>query len=58
MTTDSIIFSNPAVREVPIPIEDIVNGTIFLAQLLSAGQVKRKPLAFFILLFLSNVRSL
>ncbi|XP_046448873.1 choline transporter-like protein 2 isoform X1 [Daphnia pulex] len=38
MTTDSIIFSNPAVREVPIPIEDIVNGTIFLAQLLSAGQ--------------------
>ena len=44
MTTDSVMFSNSVVRQFTIPIEDIVNGTISLAQLLNAGQVKRKTL--------------
>lgn len=38
--SDSVIFSNPITRQVEVPIEEIVNGTIGLAQLLNAGQVK------------------
>lgn len=36
--SDSVIFSNPITRQVEVPIEEIVNGTIGLAQLLNAGQ--------------------
>ncbi|KAI9562773.1 hypothetical protein GHT06_010227 [Daphnia sinensis] len=36
--SDSVIFSNSITRTLDVPIEEIVNGTIGLAQLLNAGQ--------------------
>jgi hypothetical protein len=49
MTKDSVIFSNSPIRQFTVPIEEIVNGTIFLAELINAGQVKRNAVeGFFI----------